>query len=172
MISKSGHIFPNWSVQEYFDLKYNQDTVSDEYLNKFLDAGHNRDQMCLFNYFEPNPMPSSINYIKEQFSNLNNLTAAVNLIRPGQYMPYHSDLYYRWRHIHNHDTVESIVRIIVMLEDNEIGQISQIGNNVISSWKAGDWFSWIGSTPHAVYNMSLKNRYAVQITGTYESRTN
>lgn len=172
MIEKLGHIQPNWDINDYINLKYNQDTVDDAYLNAFLDAGHNRNQMCLFNYFEPSPMPASINFIKEHFSNFKNLTAAINLVLPGQYMPYHSDLYYRWRRIHKYQDIESIVRIIVMLENNEIGQILQIENNVISSWKAGDWFAWSGSTPHAIYNMSLKNRYAVQLTGSYESRVN
>lgn len=165
MIEKIGHINPSWAISEYVGLKYNQDTVDDLYLNEFLDAGHSRDQMCLFNYFEPNPMPSSVGYIKSHFDNLQNLTAAINLVKPGQYMPYHSDLYARWKHVHKHQDVETIVRVIVMLEDAENGQILHVGDNLYSNWKAGDWFSWFGTTVHATYNMSLKDRYAVQLTG-------
>lgn len=165
MIESSGHINPLWSINDYISLKYNQDTVDDLYLNDFLDAGHNRDQMCLFNYFEPNPMPLSIDYIKSQFLQLNNLTAAINLVKPGQYMPYHSDLYVRWKHIHKNSNIKTVVRIIVMLEDAEEGQILHIGKNLYTNWIAGDWYSWTDSTPHAIYNLSLKNRYAVQLTG-------
>lgn len=165
MINKTGHIEPIWSIDEYINLKYNQDTVDDEYLNKFLDSGHNRDQMCLFNYFEPKAMPRSVVYIKDHFKELNNLTAAINLVLPGQYMPLHSDLYIRWKHINKHQTTENIIRIIVMLEDCEPGQILQIGSELHTNWKSGNWFSWQGETPHAIYNMSLKNRYAIQLTG-------
>jgi hypothetical protein len=172
VIEKTGHIVSTWNIAEYFNLKYNQDTVDDECLNNFLDAGHNRDQMCLFNYFEPNIMPPSVTYVKNHFSNLNNLTAAINLILPGQYMPYHRDLYHRWKHIHKHTDLKSIVRIIVMLEDSEVGQILQIDSDTIANWKAGDWFSWSGSTYHAIYNLSTRKRYAIQLTGSYESRTN
>lgn len=160
----SGNIEPQWSVDEYRSLKYNQDTVDDQYLNQYLDAGHSRDQMTIYNYFEPNVMPSSVAYIKSKF-NYDNLTAAVNLIRPGQYLPRHSDIYARWKHIHNHTDIETIVRIIVMLEAAEPGQVLEVGSMTYSNWRAGDWFSWMGATPHAIYNMSLKDRYAIQLTG-------
>jgi len=161
----NSHITPQWDIQDYINLKYNQDTVDDMYLNTFLDAGHNRDQMCLYNYFEPNIMPSSVGYVKSKFEFLGNLTAAVNLILPGQYMPLHRDLYARWRHIHNVKDLEKIMRVIVMLEDNEPGQFFQIEDTVYNSWKAGDWYSWTGDTEHAVYNFSTKRRYALQLTG-------
>lgn len=165
MINKTGHINPIWTVDDYVNLNYNRDTVADSYLNQFLGAGHIEEQMCLFNYFEPKPMPASIEYIKSHFQELKNLTAAVNLVKPGQYMPYHSDLYLRWMQVHNHNNIETIVRIIVMLEHGEQGQILHVGDCLHTMWKAGDWFSWNGTTMHALYNMSLRNRYAIQLTG-------
>lgn len=164
-LNDRGNIEPTWCLDDFYHLKFNQDTVDDQYLNEFLDAGHNRDQMAIYNYFEPNPMPSSLQYIKSKFSYLKNLTAAINLVLPGQYLPCHSDLYARWKHVHNFYDSEKIKRIIVMLEDCEPGQILEINNIAYTSWKAGDWFSWTGTTKHAIYNMSLKKRYAVQITG-------
>ena len=88
-----GYVEPQWNIQDYVNLRYNQDTVDDTYLNNFLDAGHNRNQMCLYNYFEPQVMPVSIDYVKSKFNFLSNLTAAINLVLPGQYMPLHRDLY-------------------------------------------------------------------------------
>lgn len=161
----NARIDPQWNIQDYIDLRYNQDTVDDTYLNNFLDAGHNRNQMCLYNYFEPQVMPASVNYIKSKFNFLNNLTAAINLVLPGQYMPLHRDLYARWRHIHKITGTDKIMRIIVMLEDNERGQLLQIENDIYNNWKAGDWFSWTSDAEHAVYNFSTKNRYAIQLTG-------
>jgi hypothetical protein len=163
-----GHIDPQWNIQDYVNLKYNQDTVDDAYLNNFLDAGHSRDQMCLYNYFEPNVMPSSVDYVKSKFNNLTKLTAAVNLVLPGQYMPLHRDLYARWRHVHNITGTDKIMRIIVMLEDNESGQFLQIKNNIYNDWKSGDWYAWTSDAEHAVYNFSTKNRYAIQLTGLME----
>ena len=161
----NGHIDPQWDVQDYINLKYNQDTVDDAYLNNFLDSGHNRNQMCLYNYFEPNIMPNSVNYIKSKFNNLTKLTAAINLVLPGQYMPLHRDLYARWKHIHQITNTEKIMRVIVMLEKNESGQFLQIEDSIYNNWQAGDWYSWIGESQHAIYNFSTKNRYAIQLTG-------
>jgi hypothetical protein len=62
-----GYVEPQWNIQDYVNLRYNQDTVDDAYLNNFLDAGHNRNQMCLYNYFEPQVMPLSIDYVKSKF---------------------------------------------------------------------------------------------------------
>lgn len=160
-----GHIDPQWNIQDYINLKYNRDTVSYEYLTNFLNAGHSRDQMCLYNYFEPNIMPASVDYIKNKFNFLKNLTAAVNLVLPGQYMPVHQDLYLKWKTVHNITDIKKIMRVIVMLENNEDGQFLQIEKTIYNNWQAGDWYSWIGETKHAVYNFSTKNRYAIQLTG-------
>jgi hypothetical protein len=161
----NGHIDPQWNIQDYVNLKYNRDTVNHECLTTFLNAGHSRDQMCLYNYFEPNIMPASVDYIKSKFNFLKNLTAAVNLVLPGQYMPVHQDLYLKWKTVHNITDTKKIMRVIVMLENNENGQFLQIEKNIYNNWLSGDWYSWVGETEHAVYNFSTKNRYAIQLTG-------
>ena len=154
-------------VSEFYNLSYNQATVNSTYLDKFSAAGHDKDRMILYNYFEPNPMPEVVENVKSYFTFLDNVTAAVNLITPGNYLPYHSDLYERWMQIFNisRTRVNDIYRYIVMLEDSLPGQIIQIGNESYSSWHAGDFFSWNGTTGHAAYNFSLGNRYSIQITG-------
>jgi hypothetical protein len=52
-----------------------------------------------------------------------------------------------------------------MLEDNCPGQILQIKDTCISSWKSGDCFGWKYDDLHAFYNFSMNDRYAIQITG-------
>jgi len=41
----------------------------------------------------------------------------------------------------------------------------QIKKSCFGSWKSGDCFYWEYDDLHAFYNFSLKDRYAVQITG-------
>jgi hypothetical protein len=165
MINFSGHITPNWNSTDYHKLNYNQATIHQLYLDRYVAAGHNCDQIKVWNYFEPNPMPKSINYIKQQFKNLKFLSSAVNLILPGQYLPHHSDLYERWMLFHNVTDIENVYRAIVMLDNSVSGQILQIDTNTIDHWQAGDWFAWTGKTSHAIYNFSTENRYAIQLTG-------
>lgn len=161
------NIIVNHDISEFSDLDYNAATVNEHYLNKFVAAGHDKNRMTLFNYFEPSPMPEVVNEIKQYFMFLENVTAAINLITPGNYLPYHSDLYERWMQIFNipPEKIDRIYRYIVMLEDSLPGQIIQIGDESHSKWQAGDFFSWSGATGHAAYNFSLGNRYSVQITG-------
>jgi hypothetical protein len=165
VINFLGHIPPNWNLAEYYNLNYNQATINKLYLDRYVSCGHNSDQIKVWNYFEPNPMPSSTEYIKNQFKNLKFLSAAVNLMLPGQYLPHHSDLYERWMLFHNVTNIANVYRAIVMLDNSLPGQILQINTNTFDNWQAGDWFAWAGETSHAIYNFSTQNRYAIQLTG-------
>ena len=60
---------------------------------------------------------------------------------------------------------ENVIRCMVMLEDNSPGQILQIKDTAHSTWKSGDCFYWDYDEIHAFYNFSMKDRYAIQITG-------
>lgn len=160
-----GHIELDVNIQDFYDLDYNEATIDEKYLSTYLHAGHNREQIVLYNYFEPQPMPDCVNKIKERFSNLNPVSVAVNFCKPGQYLPLHKDLYKKWQSIYKVDNINNIFRAIVMLENAAPGQILQIENNLYTDWKAGDWFSWTGDQDHGIYNLSTKDRFAVQVTG-------
>ena len=75
---------------------------------RYIDAGHLKDALTLYNYFEPNPMPHSIEYIKSYFPDLENISVAVNLFKPGQYIPIHSDRYGAYKK-HNGITEDKII---------------------------------------------------------------
>lgn len=166
---KIGHLNPNWARTDYTELPFKYDTPSDtgnfQLTHEYMKAGHNYYNMSMYNYFEPNPMPAFVNYIKSQFSHFKNISAALNLFKPGQYLPYHVDLFERYKKVNN-IVDEQIVRVIVMLEDSHPGQISHVCDSTIGDWRAGDWFQWDAADYHTFYNLSLHNRYAVQITGT------
>lgn len=158
------HILPLWNIKDYHTLNYNKAYHRDIELNKrFITAGHHRDSMIINHYFEPNPMPDSIEYIKNQFSGIENIAVAVNLFTPGTYLPMHNDLYGRYRNLHGQD--RKVFRAIIMLEDSYPGQILQIEDQAHASWTAGAVFYWYDDVMHAFYNMSLQNRYAIQLTG-------
>lgn len=165
MTIKQGHINPYWNILDYTSLDYNRSTIDQSFLTNYINSGHSKDQIQIYNFFENNGIPESALKIKSYFSELNPISVAVNCMRPGTYLPNHSDFYQRWMEIFKLTDVNKIHRIIIMLEDHKPGQFTEIEDTVINHWNAGDWFSWTGMASHAVYNFSLHDRYALQITG-------
>ena len=164
MISQ-GHIDPKWDIEQFKQLDYTFDTHKDDaLLNEFASHGHSKMYMTLYNYFQPKPFPPVVHDYIASFFDLDHISVAINLFKPGQYLPVHSDLYGKYKSFHKLKD-ETIVRAVIMLEDSVPGQISQAGDVTLGTWSAGDWISWENDDPHAVYNMSTKNRYAIQLTG-------
>lgn len=160
-----GLIEPRWDIDDFKKLEYKFDTHKDNnLLNHFAAAGHSKMYMTLWNYFQPNPFPPVVfDYIVPHFD-LDHISVAINLFTPGQYLPMHGDLYGKYKSYYNL-TDETITRAIIMLEHSVHGQISQACGKTIGNWQAGYWISWDNDDPHAVYNMSDQNRYAIQLTG-------
>lgn len=165
-MNKIFHIPVKWNIEEFKKLSYTEAPFHDNYeINRYTSVGHNRDNLNVYKYLEPNIMPSCVHeYVYTFFSELKGLTSAVNFFKPASYLPYHSDSYKRYRELFN-ITSETIIRSVIMLEDWVPGQIILIDKKSFSGWSAGDAFSWENDTPHSFYNMSLVDRYALQITG-------
>lgn len=160
------NIEPKWDILEYKSLNYKYDTHKGTEDNQlYIEAGHLPESLSLYNYFEPNPMPSSIEYIKSNFQRLENISVAINLFKPGQYMPIHYDRFDTYKRINNIEQDASICRYMVMLEDHQQGQMLQIGSTVYTGWRAGAVYGWCNYALHTFYNLSVYDRYAVQITG-------
>jgi len=160
-----GHITPTWDIKEFYDLEYMLGYHKEDKLNqRYIAAGHLKDSMSLYNCFE-NSLKVDTQSIREQFNFLKDLALAVNLFKPGQYLPMHYDLYGKYKSVFSLTESAKIVRIMVMLENSVPGQILQINDRAIAKWKAGDWFGWQDREPHAAYNFSMVDRYAIQITG-------
>jgi len=160
------HIFPNWNIEEFKTLNYILSTHKDEELvNQYLSLGHSKENLSMYKYHLPNPMPKCVDeYVIPNFTFLNNVLPAVNYFKPGQYLPLHTDLYGKYIEI-NGGNSENIIRCVVMLENSSPGQILQIKDKCIWSWKSGDCFYWDYNDIHAFYNLSMKDRYAIQLTG-------
>lgn len=161
-----GKINPQWDPKDFYKLEYKLDYHKDtDLIKKYVDLGHPVELISVYNCFD-DKIDIDKSYILEKFNFLNHVSIAINLFKPGQYIPCHSDLYQRYKIVHSITSSENIYRIILMLEDSSPGQILQIEDRAIAHWSAGEWFGWRNSDLHAFYNFSMKNRYAVQITGT------
>jgi hypothetical protein len=160
------HIEPGWDLREFRDLRYSLNCYRDAgVIDQYVAAGHSRHSMRLWTYYDPQPMPAGVETVRQRFQEiLDSVTVAVNLFVVGQYVPPHSDLYGRYNELFNPQG-RDILRAMVMLEPGVPGQILEIGDQCYSSWRAGDVFWWRDQDQHAFYNMSLQDRYALQITG-------
>jgi hypothetical protein len=163
---KEFHIEKDWNIEDFYNLDYSLAFHKDKNLiDMYESLGHYRNSMSIYNCHEPNYMPQQVlSYIKSKFVFLENISMAVNLIKPGQYLPLHVDLFVKFIEVHKVD-LEKIIRYIVMLEDGYPGQILQIENQCYTEWRSGDCFGWKYNEKHASYNFSLKDRYAIQVTG-------
>jgi hypothetical protein len=160
------HIKPNWDIKDFYNLNYELCTHKDKKLvDEYLLSGHSKEKLSMYKYHLPNPMPTCVNqYILPQFTFLDKVAPAVNYFKPGQYLPLHTDLYGKYVEINGVDS-ENVIRCMVMLEDSSPGQILQVKDIAYCKWKTGDFFYWNYDEIHAFYNFSMKDRYAIQVTG-------
>jgi len=96
-------IKPNWNIEEFKTLNYTLSTHKDEELvNQYLNSGHSKEKLSIYKYQLPNPMPKCVDkYIVPHFTFFDNVAAAVNYFKPGQYLPLHTDLYGKYIEINN-----------------------------------------------------------------------
>lgn len=163
-----GSITPFWNIQQVKQLPFKLDKYKKTDLNElYVQNGHFEESLTLYNCFEQD-IDIDLSQIYRHFSSLlENINLAVNLFKPGQYLPVHSDLYTKYRQLHSLDNDQSICRCIIFLEDWQQGQILQIGKTAYTDWKSGDWYGWTDSDEHSFFNLGIHNRYAVQLTGTF-----
>lgn len=109
---------------------------------------------------------TAIKYFTDYFNWISNHAFSIQKLNPGMLLPWHTDQYSNYRRINGVDDVNKIIRVIVFLEDWQRGHISEVDHVSNSNYKAGDWISWTGTTPHMAANLGHSERYTLQITGT------
>lgn len=161
-------ICPKWDKKDFYNLDYELAPYhSPKEIDLYVEHGHIRESLMIYKYHQPSKMPYFVdNYIIPTVSEFfDNVAIAFNLFKPGQYLPYHKDTYAKYKEVFNLGD-KKIQRLILMLEDWSPGQIITIEDKSYSGWKAGKCYYWEEETYHTFYNLGLKNRYAIQITGT------
>jgi len=163
-----GNISPFWNLQQVKKLPFKLDKYKKTELNElYVRKGHYLQSLTLYNCFEED-ISLDLSLIYNYFRNfLENINLAINLFKPGQYLPIHSDLYTKYKQLHNLASDKSICRCIIFLEDWQQGQILQIEKTTYTDWKSGDWYGWIDEDMHSFFNLGIHDRYAVQLTGTF-----
>jgi len=159
-----GKILRTWDMADVINLEWQTVHHRDDALNQELaDLGHHYDSMVIDICQQDQMLPAWCQTIADSM-NLSNAAVALHRMRPGKYLPLHSDLYGAYKRI-NQITTQSITRIIVFLEYHKPGHMLDIDGDVLCNWSAGDWVSWTDDTIHAAYNMGTEDRYTLQITG-------
>lgn len=99
-----------------------------------------------------------------EFFDLENLVFNLSKYNPGMILPWHYDNYPTYRKNKGILDSDSVVRIMVLLEDAAPGHQLWIEDKFCTG-QAGAWFSWQGSTKHMAANLGEVDRYVIQITG-------
>lgn len=129
---------------------------------------HNTQKYQLFN---SDKIPN-IFYKMADVSGLENYSVALFKQNPGQTNPWHFDTYqgvvnkYKKQGINlSDDDIKNIKRYLIVLEDWNWGHFLQVGNNVLSQWRAGDIYTWDYGMYHTSGNVGQTPKITAHITG-------
>ena len=93
----------------------------------------------------------------------------VNMQVPGTVNPWHFDTYQRLKSGHfnfgSEKEFKNIRRHLIFPENWHWGHFFQVGNSVVSNWKAGDAVTWEPLRYHLACNAGIKPKYTISITG-------
>ena len=82
----------------------------------------------------------------------------------GQVLPWHKDGYVTFIKNKQVQDKNSIMRIIVFLQDSIPGHQLWIKDKICMG-PAGSYFAWEGETEHMAANLGIEARYVLQLTG-------
>lgn len=167
-----GHLEKFWSPEDYTNLEYVKQDVTDREKDEWISAGY--DPNTSFTgmlYSNKNQPPAFVEKFKEHFTEFNNLTFTFYKMQTQDIMPEHIDHFNTYKRIFNVES-QDVVRILVMLEDWKPGHYLEISSQGIVNWVAGDYFIWENEVAHAASNIGKMSdpRYSLQITATKKRR--
>lgn len=159
---QSGTLPVTWKSQDYVDS-------TSWYLHGVPNKGFTADDNS-YEIYQNNIgvlIPEKVLPVFEEvklYFDLENCVVDLSKYTPGMILPWHHDDYPTYSKNMNVQDLDNIVRIIVFLHDPEPGQQLWIDDKLCTG-KAGSWFSWTGKTKHMAANLSLSDRYVIQLTG-------
>ena len=103
-----------------------------------------------------------------ELTGLSGHTIAILKQPAGATNPWHYDTHYavgQKNNLTEDEISKTTKRYLIMLEDWHWGHFVQIGNNVLSQWKAGDIFTWPFGMWHTSANAGIVPKLTMQVTG-------
>lgn len=160
---RQGLVNPFWGTM-HTTLKYSRRPHNDpSQLEKWISQGFTHKNFTGSMYGMDNEMPAWTKLFLNIFDS-HHVGLCLYKMETGDIMPLHSDTYSKFKSLYNIDDSNKIHRAIIFLEDWQSGHIFEINNTAITSWKAGDYIFWRGSTPHMAANLGNAPRYTAQLT--------
>lgn len=160
------HINPHWNIDCVKSLNIDQapdptigfDSEPNLNLENYIDivsAGVHRGLPDCFN----------LDLLEKEFNWIDHKGYALHKMLPGSILPLHKDRYSYYANQYDITDFDTIVRVIVFLEEHKLGHILQIENTPVTEWTAGDYIFWTGKKAHLAANFGNVDRYTLQITG-------
>lgn len=160
-----GHLEPWWGLR-HRDLPYiNEDFNDAQSLKEWRALGYTQTRFTGDMYDMRFPATDWLLKFQNYFE-FKNLCWSVYKMPPGSVLPTHSDTYSRYKLIHGLSDSDSVVRVIVYLEDWQSGHYGEMNGTPVLGWKAGDWICWRDGFPHLAANIGKTDRYTLQLTAT------
>ena len=95
-------------------------------------------------------------------------TVSYNFIKitPGHMLAWHYDTYATFvnRHDLTFEDSENIKRSAVLMNDWDVGQVVQVGHDIITHWKAGDVITWDSFAWHGTANFGRADMLVMQVS--------
>jgi hypothetical protein len=143
---------------ENFTFNNKVKTNQREYFHKNF-SNENAELLQTFN----NDLPASCNKFYKIF-NIDHGAISWLSLEPNQVIPVHQDNFYTLRQTYDVE-VSKCVRYLIMLRDWELGQLVQIGTEILTKWKAGDTWCFNSEEFHWAANGSTSNFVSCQVSG-------
>jgi hypothetical protein len=160
----SGHITPFWDESykklSYRKVPFNDKETRDEWEAQGFTIRDNIGSLVSFGDGYPEWHTRFMKW--EGWSDI-----GLNFFRmdSGDIMPRHSDKFRRYADRFSISDEHSIRRTVVFLEDWKSGHYFEVADQPITRWRAGDFVTWAGETPHMAANLGTDPRFTLQITG-------
>lgn len=155
-----GTIEPTWTESCYVDQEYTERNSSYAHTGFVKTDKH---PIPVTGWVCNQNVPEVFWNIAKEFE-FEKYVIALNMLKPGNIIPFHKDTYYRFRNNFEIARDTSIHRVIVFLHDPKPGHQLWIEDDICLG-KKGSYYGWIDNTSHMAANLGYENRYVLQITG-------
>ena len=160
---KQGHIKPFWT-NEFKSLNYyRQEFNNADDITLWRKQGFTQQNFTgeMFSLFEE----GQIKWADKFFTIFNGKHTSINFYKMNtcDILPYHCDIYKKFKEIHSLDEFTTITRVLIFMENRKEGHIFEVDGKLID-WNAGDYVLWTNDVPHMAANIGLEPRYTTQVT--------